>query len=244
MKPLSLLKYKLFTGYDNQNQKIVSVYQDKIIQYGRFTAVHHYNKIKCSFSSERITDRTDIPKPKSDYSFTRAKQRVFQIIEANHKPDVLFGTAFITLTFREQHRERKIADRQVRLFIKRLERYRGYKAEYIFVPERHKSGSLHYHGLIFNWEYIPVQHVQNKIYKYGYFDLKLPKKIHRVIGYVSKYITKDIFKQVKRSEKAYLASRNLIYPQQTLGFYEKPDTVKLVQEVAFTHKKITKYAKI
>jgi len=243
-KPLRLLKMKLFKGYNDQEQKIHKIYQHKIIKYGQFTEVHDYFQLRASFSFTGNTGTRNIPKPKSDYALQRAKQHVFQIVEANHLAHGAFKTIFVTLTFARQTDSRAVADRRVALFIKRLSRHCGHKIKYVFVPERHISGNIHYHGVLFNMPFIPVDYLEKKIYWYGDLDLDMPKSLKNVTHYISKYITKDVLRTARKGEKTYLAPRGIHVPNTTLDFFEPDDTLRVVQETYLSHKKITKYAKV
>jgi len=236
--------FTLNKGWYDQEQKINKIYRHKIIKYGRFTEVHDYFQLRVSFTSKRGRIRRNYAKPKSDYALQRAKSKLFQIIEANNQAHGAFRTIFATLTFKEQTSDRKVADRRVALFIKRLGRHCGYKIKYVFVPERHISGMIHYHGVFFNLPFIPVQYLQEKIYKLGYIDLQAPRKLQNIIYYVSKYITKDVIRSAKKNEKAYLCPRGMIIPSTTLDYFEKDETMEVLMERYLTHKKITKYGQV
>jgi len=232
-------------GWYDQEQKINKIYQHKIITYGRFTEVHDYFQLRASFTSKRHSNRRNLQKPKSDYSLYRAKSRVFQIIEANNKQHGNFKTVFCTPTFRHQTADRKVADRRIALFMKRLSRYCGHKIMYVFVPERHESGMIHYHGVLFNMPFIPIDSVlEKKIYKIGDIHARVPKKLKNIIFYVSKYITKDVLKTAKKGEKTYLSPKGLIIPVTTFDYFKKESNMRVLTEHYLAHKKITKYDKV
>lgn len=244
MKTLHSIKYSLFKGYNDQEQKIINVYRHKIIQYGKFTQVHDYFKFKLTFSSKRTTGKRDILKPKTDYSFARTQQKVFQIIEANHRQHGPFKPVFATLTFADQYHERKKTDRLVALFIKRLNRYVGHKIMYIFVPERHQSGAIHYHGVFFNLPFIPIKILSEQIYGYGYIDVQIPKKLKSITGYISKYITKDVFKMIDKQKKSYLIPKGLIHPVTRFDFFEPTDRMVIINKKYLPHSLVIKYAEV
>lgn len=91
--------------------------------------------------------------------------------------------------------------------------------KYILVPERHKSGRFHFHGLFANCDnlsFVESGHFTNDgqpifnvgKYKLGFSTATAVKDNEKVTKYISKYITKDLI-CVAFGKKRYWASRNL-----------------------------------
>lgn len=100
--------------------------------------------------------------------------------------------------------------------------------KYLVVPERHKSGRWHFHGLFSNvdsLEFVPSGHFTDKgqeVFNVGKYKLGFSTAIKcdgsmKVVGYVTKYITKEL-SQISMGKKRYWVSRNLDLPD-TLKFY-------------------------
>lgn len=122
--------------------------------------------------------------------------------------------------------------------------------EYVIVPEYHKSGRIHFHGVVrgnLNWSLSPAKNKQGRViykngvkiynldnYKFGYTTISEIKNTEAVSVYTSKYITKE-FIDIKNAKK-YWSSRSLEKPkieyaqldEDTLKFYIDKD--KIVNE--------------
>jgi len=89
---------------------------------------------------------------------------------------------------------------------------------YIVVPERHKSGRYHFHGLLGACDdlgFVDSGHRSKGdviynigSYKLGFTTATRIKDMKRVAGYILKYITKDLI-GVTKGRKRFWASRNL-----------------------------------
>ncbi len=93
--------------------------------------------------------------------------------------------------------------------------------KYILVPEHHKDGAIHFHGLISNPPFhLKQSHVVRNgrrvynipLYRYGFTDAEQldPKDKEKAVNYISKYITKDMV--VMPNKRRYWCSRNLHKP--------------------------------
>ncbi len=98
---------------------------------------------------------------------------------------------------------------------------------YIFVPELHKDGAFHFHGLLSNCaalEFVFSGKVQNKRrvfnvpgFSYGFTTATKVSDSKKSANYLSKYITKDLC-SVSPNKKRYWTSRNLELPEVTEVF--------------------------
>lgn len=97
---------------------------------------------------------------------------------------------------------------------------------YLLVPEFHKSGRLHFHGLIANvpkWVFIEARTPKGKLikenglqiynlknYNLGFTTISLIQSQEKVSNYISKYATKELI--TLKNKKRYWYSRNLEKP--------------------------------
>lgn len=96
---------------------------------------------------------------------------------------------------------------------------------YLLVPELHKSGRIHFHGLVFGvdrWTLVNSGRrskgdiIYNLAdYNLGFTTITLIKDDTAVSNYVSKYVTKDLLDIKNR--KHYWVSKNLLLP--TIEYY-------------------------
>lgn len=101
-------------------------------------------------------------------------------------------------------------------------RRKGLDFYYIFVPERHKSGALHFHGFTVNfpsllidsghkWKGKPIYNC--KQWKYGFSDVTELADRKKAANYCTKYITKELSDQgLGKNKKKYWSSRGLREP--------------------------------
>lgn len=94
--------------------------------------------------------------------------------------------------------------------------------KYIVVPEQHKSGRWHFHGLFANVDsmrFVDSGHVDKKgkviynvgNYKLGFSTATKIDDVKRASSYLCKYITKDLCLETK-GKKRYWASKNVDLP--------------------------------
>ncbi len=110
---------------------------------------------------------------------------------------------------------------------------------YIFVPELHKSGRYHFHGLLSNCEglqFVDSGHVTKETerspgnepiynvgkYKYGFTTATKVKDSSRVSKYIAKYITKEL-SALTKGKRRYWHSKNCRSPEVEY-YYNKYDS--------------------
>ena len=227
-------------------------YTIKIIQCGDYYQVYRFNKtkIKNDKMKEKINDKkycvdlwldidTDkLVKPENyqkepsrgvvlQKNINRSKFQLQRLIKANEKE---FKT-FITLTFSDNVKSIKDANKvfnSFRTYIKKLKN----DFKYVCVPEFQKRGAVHYH-LLTNINYTDFNLLsQNEVklwdpkfkkcWNKGY-SLVINMKDINVIGYLSKYMTKDIDNRLFGFRR-YLNSNNLIKPNEYyINLYDDQD---------------------
>ena len=114
-------------------------------------------------------------------------------------------------------------------------KHQNKQLKYILVPELHKSGRIHIHGLFKkcpNLKLVDSGKRKNGLiiynltnYKYGYTTVSKVQDQEAVSVYVSKYMTKDLIKI--SGKNTYWCSKHLLRPQieyahfneESLNFY-------------------------
>lgn len=130
---------------------------------------------------------------------------------------------FITLTFAENITDILYANKKFNNFCTIIKRvFKDFK--YICVPEFQKRGAIHYHLLtnidIDNKKLIFQQEDNKKFYHIKYWNNGFTKvdfvkgDIKKIIGYISKYMTKNIDNKLF-SHHRYFYSKNLLIPKES-----------------------------
>lgn len=167
----------------------------------------------------------DTPQPdverSAQSSVARTKNTIYQLARAN-KWDL-----FVTLTFNPEYVDSNDYDTvtsSLSNWIGNLKRRYCPSLAYILVPELHKSGRYHFHGLFKNIEGLKLVdsgHRTNQdavIYNIASYDLGFTTATMvvdsaKACGYFTKYITKDLC-AVTKGKKRYWASRNVSRPDE------------------------------
>ena len=113
--------------------------------------------------------------------------------------------------------------------------------KYLFVPERHKSGAFHFHGLLSSSAALqmvysghdtksgdPIYNIGR--YKFGWTTATEVHNNEAVTKYITKYVTKDLMTAIK-GKKHFWASRNLSRPEEVKEFLEPIDRLSLETEL-------------
>ena len=92
--------------------------------------------------------------------------------------------------------------------------------KYIFVPELHKSGRIHFHGIGTNCDKLElidsgktqkgkkIYNINSRTFKYGFTTVSKIENTEKVSNYITKYITKELISATKGKHR-YLYSKNL-----------------------------------
>ena len=153
---------------------------------------------------------------KLDNNIVRAKTKVNELALCNP------WTYFITLTLDQNKYDRynlNTFKKDLSEFIHNINRRRSEdnKIKYILIPEMHKDGAWHMHGLFQglseNDLYLNSNGYRSwKAYenKFGYISIDTIKDKNKVSNYITKYITKDMNKNVTElGGHMYYASKGL-----------------------------------
>lgn len=136
---------------------------------------------------------------------------------------------FITLTFDFRDRGEYSHDKAIELLKLWInnQKHQNKNMIYLLVPEFHKSGRLHFHGLIANvpkWKMTEARYPSGRRviinglqvynldnYKLGYTTISKIQDQEKVSNYISKYATKELI--TLKNKKRYWYSRNLEKPK-------------------------------
>lgn len=153
-----------------------------------------------------------------DNSVSRTRSTIFELAMCND------FEWFVTLTLDSEKRDRnnlKAFRKDFGQFIRdeNKKRSEGQKIEYLLIPEQHKDGAWHMHGL-FKGLQVGVDLVRNRYQyfdwlkyreKFGFISLSRIKSHEACSKYITKYVTKDIKKSTSLEGGAhcYYASQGL-----------------------------------
>lgn len=163
---------------------------------------------------------------------------------------------FVTLTFNPEEVDSLNYNVVSEALAKWLDnmKHQNKRMAYVLVPELHKSGRIHWHGLfrnVPNWKLTPARNSSGKLiykngaqifnldnYDYGFTTVSKIKNQEAVSVYMSKYMTKELINL--NYKKRYWSSRNLERPtveyamwnDETLEFYIKKCTVQYENNTA------------
>lgn len=113
--------------------------------------------------------------------------------------------------------------------------------KYLFVPEKHKKGGFHFHGIVNDSQALrmtygghdtragePIYNIGR--YKFGWTTATQVKNNEAVVKYITKYVTKDLMNTIK-GKKHFWASRNLSRPEEIKELLEPVDRLSLETEL-------------
>lgn len=176
---------------------------------GKFAELKFYKYAIPYGYSNSNNHNVDIPSTATQIlvknSSYRAKNNIRRLIIGNiyhyrEKP------VFLTLTFKENIKDLKKANKEFTNFIKRINRYLGFKMRYIAVPEFQERGAVHYHTLIFNLPFISGKKIETELWKQGATNIRLVRKGYGIFGYITKYLTKTFSDPRYKGKKRYFGS--------------------------------------
>ena len=231
--------------------KIEKLYNIKVKQYGKEKQITVYEKpVVTGFNSQfkGLTKEQIIKKPTTINEFKvkalksyrsakiRSKNKIYDYSRSNE------WDWFVTITFDPQKVESKNyseVSKKLSNWIDRTKRRYAPNMKYVFVPELHKSGRYHFHGLISDCETLEFTDSGHKtntgdiIYNIGKYTMGFTtatkvKDSTRVTKYIGKYITKELASMVK-GKKRYWASRNCKLPD--IEYYYNEVKKETKQEV-------------
>lgn len=189
-----------------------------------------YEAVDGDDKSSRSKKNTAKNADKLDSSLSRTRAKIFELAMCNE------WRYFVTLTLNPEYHDRKdlgTYKRKLSIWIKNYNRLHDINVKYLLIPEQHKDGSWHMHGLMMD---LPTEHMQeftieeklplkmlseieigNTIYNwpayakaFGYISISKIRNAESVSKYITKYITKNLLKtRITLNDHLYYASHGL-----------------------------------
>ena len=212
-------------------------------QYGnRYKVTWNASELSKGVTVERRQRGTNTDK--LDNNIRRAKNKIKEYALCNE------WDYFVTLTLDKTKQDRyDIKDYIKRLgkMINNLNSRTHANIEYVLIPEQHKDGAWHMHGLIrgIPREALVKAHKGNRkrevynwtIYseKFGFSDLEPVEDREKVASYITKYVTKEMTKSIKEmNAKSYYASKGLqtskVIKKGTVSSKYEPQYIKEISD--------------
>lgn len=173
---------------------------------------------------ERVKDCTNDNSEKKKYdNYNRAKNKVYDIARCNA------WEWFTTFTFSKEYVDRYNYDACKKKISKWLNNIKAKNIcpdmKYLIVPEQHKDGAWHFHGLFadcdgFNFIDSGIRDKQKRVvynigrYKWGFTTATKVSDSKKAASYLCKYITKELVADTK-GMKRYWSSKNCNVPVVT-----------------------------
>lgn len=188
-------------------------FPDGTIQYRANLIYVPYNNYVLSPGRDIRTKKEYDPVRAAKVSYQRSVSTLYDILHSNN------WSFFFTLTLDPN----KVGDRydycNCAIYIQRFTDllYRS-GCLYVIVPERHKDGAWHYHGLLTNCDNLDLNLNDNGYfelskYKYGYSSIDRIQDSARASNYILKYMIKGYnYLDIPKGKKRYWASRGLDRP--------------------------------
>lgn len=240
-------------------------YNLKKIDYGEFVQFRVYDRPVSKNEEQKEKSNSEKDKKKNDkkdnkdagqtnnnrseqVSINRSIQTVYKYAQANT------WQYFVTLTFK---RDGKVNVYDYADCVKKLtvwlnnQRKKCTDLKYLFVPEMHKDGAFHFHGLIANCDGLTFSDsgrvaIGNKAYKrtkenqhfpiiynmdnwkYGYSTATAVVSSCKSASYICKYITKDLIQGIGKRRRFY-PSNNLDLPEESEHFFDMDSLDALIE---------------
>lgn len=236
----------------------MSQYNLKSFDYGEFVQYRIYDRVISKSDEEpekreNNINQDDFVKDKErseKVSINRTIQTIYKYAQANQ------WEWFVTLTFK---RDGKVDVYNYSDVVKKLSKWLNNQRakcpdlKYLFVPEMHKDGAFHFHGLLADCDqltftdsgrvsdggkaYKRTEENADKptIYnmdqwKYGFSTATKVQENVRVSSYICKYITKDLIRTIGRRRRFY-PSNNLDQPLESEMLWKKDDIDDLLKDI-------------
>jgi len=236
---------------DDDGVRLIYNAKVKLFEDGSKNAIHYsYNIEKGRLQQRSIHDGSSTKEELEMYAKRRLKACKSNIIDLALNNSSKFDY-FITLTFSDCELPNKVYSHEGAMteLTKWLNNQKHQNKDmcYIIVPEFHKSGRLHFHGLVGNvpkWRFqeainaktgkllkengLQIYNLLN--YNLGYTTISIIQDKEKVANYIAKYATKELI--TLKFKKRYWYSRNLKLP--IIDYLFLFDGDKLVDEWLFS----------
>ena len=233
-----------------------SLYDIKLVECGEYIQVYLYSNRNIKTNKKDIQD-LELKKRKIDLNLEDNGKKDIELKSINEiedkniirsklecqriaKCNIDSWETFITLTFANNINSVSFANKRFRYFIDKIKRVKK-DFKYLCITEFQKRGAVHYHlltnisisdkKLIYSQEDNPqFKHIKYWIDGFTSVE-KMKGDTKKIIGYISKYMTKDIDNRLFNRHR-YFYSRNLIKPIESLINLDKDNEffIKKIQD--------------
>ena len=225
--------------YNCTNHQIAFSYNTKIKTYknGEEKVTHHsYSTLKGLPNNKKKSG--GLSEEEKEYqrykNLYKSKQNIIDLAYENSL-DIPWEY-FVTLTFDDNKVNAKNYDYVVEKLTNWLDtiRRKNLSMKYILVPELHKSGRVHFHGIFKNcpnWKLVEARTLQGRLikkngvqiynlenYKLGFTTISKVQNMEAVSVYISKYMTKELIDQ--DFKKRYWCSQGLSRPKLQYAYFD------------------------
>lgn len=194
----------------NYYDTTIKRYPDGTVQY-RASVIFVHSKSYLDSPAAAKESESD-PVHIAKVSYHRTVDNLYDILHSN------IWQYFFTLTLSPEKVDRYDYT-SCCIAIKRFTHVIGqYNVGYVIVPERHKDGAWHFHGLMFGMpdRFLIIndnQYLEFKQYTDGFCSLSSIVDSAKASNYILKYIIKGYnYLDIPKGKKRYWASRNLARP--------------------------------
>ena len=168
-----------------------------------------------TFENQGIKKGSSKSRDYTNESISRAKRKIYDLGVCNN------WSHFLTMTFNSNKINRFNTNEVKKKFIKYLKNYSRIDKDfkYLVIPELHKNGALHFHGLVSFGENSKqfLKRFKKNIFNHKLFTekfgfnrfIEIVEKSNAVISYIVKYVSKDVNKIFRNY---YFHSNNLQEP--------------------------------
>lgn len=199
-------------GLEQYSERFSNV---SIVRYGdTYKFIAFKRSCHCAESGGNFGINKNVNDTKLANNISRARGRVFELAMCNQ------WDYFVTLTLNADNIDRYDLPNAVKRFGEWVSNYnRKYKTrlKYLLVPEQHKDGAWHFHGLFDGisleslcrnkYSYYDLPYYHNR---FGFISLSEVRDHNRTASYITKYISKDMTASgVEVGKHLFFASRGL-----------------------------------
>ncbi|HDJ3169631.1 TPA: hypothetical protein PP853_002800, partial [Staphylococcus aureus] len=216
-------KYKLKT-YNNGTLKVIkykNTRQKSNISIHQNLSLHSVKENNLILSEE---ERKNLEEENRKSYMFKVRTKIKDLVLNNH------FDMFWTLTFDPKKCDEAIEDEyrfeEMHKWLNKMRKRHNRKSDkpfnYIAIPERHKSGLIHWHMVTGNLEPTLVDsgktYQKQKIYncadwQHGFSNVQMMRSKSKISSYVTKYITKDLLNTpARKNKRKYWSSNNLTLP--------------------------------
>ncbi|UBH14308.1 rolling circle replication-associated protein [Macrococcus armenti] len=216
--------------YSYYNYK-VKAYDNGVLRVIRYKKSRQKSNTNLTLKNNAISSKILTEKEKKIVEEENRKRHIFEV-KTKIKDYILNNhfDLFWTLTFDPKKCVEAVEDEyrydEMRKWLNKMRTKHNRKSNkqftYIAIPERHKSGQIHWHmvtgglepGLIDSGKSFRNQKIYNCLdWPHGFTNIQKMRSKSKVSSYVTKYITKDLlYSPVRKNKRKYWSSKNLILP--------------------------------